>query len=161
MGTNLLRLDRDTDGIDGISWLIPLGDTLSVGISIDSQSERNAGLSKEEVMRLLDAAYARRSIDYRSSFQTAVATQKVRHRYFVRDRAYGANWILVGGTFVQIWFPSSSGVWATTAVTGMIRTLLENPSYAGAQYESMMRGLLRFHNTLEDMIHGPVFSSRM
>ncbi|GMV93634.1 MAG: hypothetical protein AMXMBFR82_34120 [Candidatus Hydrogenedentota bacterium] len=160
-GTNLLRLDRDTDGIDGISWLIPLGDTLSVGISIDSQSERNAGLSKEEVMRLLDAAYARRGIDYRSSFQTAVATQEVRHRYFVRDRAYGANWILVGGTFVQIWFPSSSGVWATTAVTGMIRTLLENPSYAGAQYESMMRGLLKFHGTLEDMIHGPVFRSRM
>jgi flavin-dependent dehydrogenase len=161
LGTNLLRLDRDTDGIDGISWLIPLGNTLSVGISIDSESDANARFSKEDVMRLLDAAYARRGMDYRCTFPDEVAIQDIRHRYFVRDRAYGGNWILVGGTFVQIWFPSSSGVWATTAVAGMVRTLLENPAFCGAQYESMMRGLLKFHGTLEAMIHGPVFRSRL
>ncbi len=159
-GTNLLRLDHANDTIDGISWMIPLGNTVSVGISVDACDDAVASRDANEVMLLLGDAYARRGVDYQVRFPAQLPNQEITHRYFIRDRAYGANWVLAGGTFVQIWFPSSSGVWAATAAAGMVKELIDRPQYAGAKYESIMRGLLKFHGSLDEMIHGSVFGTR-
>lgn len=159
-GTNLLRLDRESDGINGISWLIPLGQTLSLGVSVDEEECAAAGYDKSDVMRLLAEAYARRGVDYRRLFpHEHPVVQELKHRYYVRERAYGANWLLVGGTYVSIWFPSSAGIWTTVAAADMVGKLLENPARYGARYEKMLQPLLSFHNHLEAMIHGDVFQT--
>ena len=55
--------------------------------------------------------------------------------------------------FRTIWFPSSAGLWTTTAAAGMVGRLLAEPA-RGAWYERTMRGLLRFHDLLEGMAQG-------
>ena len=45
----------------------------------------------------------------------------------MRDRAYGQNWLLVGGTYITIWFPSSAGLWTVTAACGMAERLMDEP----------------------------------
>ncbi|HUP20434.1 MAG TPA: hypothetical protein VM778_10830 [Gemmatimonadota bacterium] len=156
-GTNMLRLEERVDGLDGISWMIPIGRRLSVGISVDGARTEPA----EEIIRLLDAAFARRGVDYRAEYpDTEEKPLELRHKYFVRERAYGANWLLAGGTFVSIWFPSSSGLWTAVAAAGMAPRLLEEPLKAGASYESMMRELVAFHRNLDEMIGNGAMGSR-
>ena len=59
--TNILRLYEDLDGINGLSWLIPLGSYVSVGISMPRDDN---DCPDEEVMDLLAEAYARRGLRY-------------------------------------------------------------------------------------------------
>jgi flavin-dependent dehydrogenase len=158
-GTNLLRLFRDADGMEGIAWLIPLGHSLSLGISLDAEKYDAMALDNQQIMGQLDDAFARRGIKYREEFREPRPVQSLTHRYSVRDRAYGGNWLLVGGTFIQIWFPSSAGLWTTIAAAGMAPQLIEQPLQRGAQYEAIMRKLSPFHTILDDMIHGPSFTS--
>ncbi len=160
-GTNLLRLHTDVDQIDGISWLIPLGDTVSVGISVDACESDSDETDKATIMRLLAEAYQRRGIDYCRHFDHQREIQELKHRYYVRDRAFGANWLLVGGTFVQVWFPSSAGLWTSTAAAGMAPELIRDPLRFGRHYEETMRPLLAFHDMLEELVHGPAFDSEM
>ncbi len=158
-GTNLLRLEESIDGIDGISWLIPLGDKISVGISADNDRYGDAKMNGARVLELLAEAYARRGVNYLSSFPDVHPAIDMNHQYSIRDRAYGANWLLAGGGFVQIWFPSSAGLWTTTAASELAPKLIESPLEVGAEYERMMRNLLKFHDHLERMIHGDAFRS--
>lgn len=155
-GTNLLRLEAEVDGLDGIAWMIPLGRRLSVGISVDGARPEPA----EEIVERMDAAFARRGIDYREVFPDTDRIQELRQRYYVRERAFGANWLLAGGTFVTIWFPSSSGLWTAVAAAGMAPRLVEEPVAMGRAYEAMMRELLAFHAELQEMIGNGPMSSR-
>jgi len=160
-GTNLLRTHEAADGIEGISWMIPLGGTLSVGVSVDADRYGCEHLDSQDVLRRLAAAYTRRGIDYRMDFPEEAEIQEIKkHRYFVRERAYGGNWLLVGGTFIQIWFPSSAGLWSSTAVSAIAADIIKDPARLGAYYESIMRPLTKFHDLIESMVHGPVFESQ-
>ena len=156
-GTNLMRLDREFDGIDAMSWLIPLGATLSVGLSVDQSSERSND-SDEDLMERLASAWRRRGVDYVSVFPQQQPIQQLRHSYFVRDRAYGGNWLLVGPTFITIWFPGSTGLWTVCAAAGMAHRLIENPEL-GKFYEKSMRQLTHFHRLLDHVAHGPIWKS--
>ena len=78
----------------------------------------------------------------------------------MRERAWGANWLLAGGGFVNIWFPSSTGLWTATAAAGMAPRLLEDPSL-GAVYEKYMRGLVRLHGLWDGLVRGPRFRSSL
>jgi len=163
-GTNLLRLSRATDGVEGISWLIPLGDTVSIGCSFDAETYGDEGYDKQQLIESVVAGYEKRgvAIALDSSEPGASephAVQDMRHHYFIRDRAYGANWLLVGGTFVQIWFPSSVGLWTATSAAGIAPQLIADPQRVGAYYEKIMRRLLATHRHLEKMILNPSFAS--
>lgn len=158
-GTNLFRLDEKYDGVDAMSWMIPLGKTLSVGMSVDAKSPR--GDDDEQVlMRTLSDAWARRGIDYRKVFPEERPIQQLRHSYFLRDRAYGKNWLLVGPTFITIWFPGSTGLWTVLAAAGMGKRLIERPEL-GKFYENAMRPLLRFHKILDQVARGPLWKSSL
>jgi hypothetical protein len=158
-GTNLLRLDREFDGIDAMAWLIPIGRTLSVGMSFDAAGRD--GESESELMALLERAFVRRGLDYRPFYpEQFQPIQQLRHRYFVRERAWGENWLLAGGGFVNIWFPSSTGLWTATAAAGMAQRLVENPSL-GAVYEKYMRGLVKLHGLWDGLVRGPHFKSSL
>ena len=83
-------------------------------------------------MDCLSAAFAQRGIDYRSTFSSQRPIADLTQRYFVRERAFGKNWLLVGGTFIQIWYPSSSGLWTVVAAAGMAPHLINEPMRFGA-----------------------------
>ena len=161
-GTNLLRLDQENDSIEGISWLIPLGDTLSVGISVDDEKFGKDTLDKFDLMAKLDVAWKRRGVDYRELFpRHERATPEIVHRYYRRDRSTGANWHLPGGSYISIWFPSSAGLWTTLAAVRLAPEFLSDPENAGKKYEAILtKSLTGFHSHLEGMIHGPVFKQR-
>ncbi len=156
-GTNLMRLDREFDGIDGMSWLIPLGKTLSVGYSIDAKGEHGSD-DQRALMGLLESAWRRRGLDFRPLFPEEQPIQELRHSYFVRDRACGKNWLLVGPSFITIWFPSSTGLWTVNAAASMAPRLLEKPEL-GKFYEQAMRQLLPFHRLLDGVARGPLWKS--
>lgn len=157
-GTNLLLLEREPDGMDGIAWLIPLGSTVSVGVSVDNDRFGEATLDGEQVMRLLNEAFARRGVDYPTLFpDRRRPIMQLTHRYYVRDRACGANWLLVGGTYMSVWFPTSGGLWTVTAALRLIPRIMDEPESMGARYEEVLQSLLVFHDNLEKMIHGRPF----
>ena len=159
-GTNLLRLDREFDGLDAMSWLITNGKTLWVGMSFDSDGEHGND-DASALMDLLERAYRRRGLDYRPLYpEQHQPIQELRHTYFVRERAYGANWLLAGGGFINIWFPSSTGLWTATAAAGMAARLIKDPSL-GRHYQKYMRGLVKLHSLWEKMAHGPHFKSSL
>jgi flavin-dependent dehydrogenase len=159
-GTNLLKLYEDVDGLDGISWMIPLGDYVSIGISLDHEKFPADKLDKAEVIERLNAAYRRRGVDYPDLFpEQRRCIKELTHRYYLRERAYGANWLLVGGAYIGVWFPSSSGLWTTVAATYLVPGILEQPEELGAKYQAILSPLTSFHDLLDQMIYGDAFQS--
>lgn len=154
-GTNLLRPIDEVDGIEGVSSLICTGDTVSLIVSLDA--ERYSDLPVAEVLERLRAAYQRRGIDYRRWFTGERAEQSIRHRYYIRDRGYGANWLLCGGTFANFWFPSSAGLWTNVVASELAPRMIRDPRRCGEYYQSAIRDLMPFHNHLEKMIYGKPF----
>ena len=158
-GTNLLRLEQAVDGIDGIAWLIPLGNTISVGVSVEAATYRPDKFSAADVMQLLDAAFARRGVNYRSLFPETKVVKELEHAYFIRHRAYGSNWLLAGGSYLQIWFPSSSGFSMSTLAAHLAPHFINGTEGVGRFYEQTMHRSLRFHDHIHDMIKDPPFTN--
>ena len=144
--TNLLRLYPDSDGIDGFAWCIPLGDTVSVGVSMNTI---NPEISDKQVLALLDKAYACRNIDYRKKYTQSTEIRSLQHRYFIHERAYGKNWLLAGPSFCQIWYMSGSGVGTSLAAARIAPYVMKSPMSFGRAYETYMRELLTGHWAFE------------
>lgn len=148
--TNIIRLYEDLDGINGLSWAIPLGKYISVGISIprgDSDAE------PEEVMRLLSAAYARRGIPYEAYFPHPKEQMSIPYQqYFLHERASGNNWLLAGPSYGQVWFPSSSGVGAALLAGYIAADIIKSPAEVGQLYQDYIIGLKESHYIFDRMI---------
>jgi flavin-dependent dehydrogenase len=148
--TNILRLYADLDRINGLAWAIPLGSYISVGISMPFDDNE---FSDEQVMKLLEEAYARRGLDFVKTFACPRQIMGVpRQQYFIHERGYGANWMMAGPSFGQVWFPSASGVGAALVAGQIAPKFLRSPQEAGEQYEGYVRGLLESHKTFDRMI---------
>jgi 2-polyprenyl-6-methoxyphenol hydroxylase-like FAD-dependent oxidoreductase len=152
-GTNLMRLDPERDGFRGISWAIPIGRTMSIGLSVDADQPGleqldDAGLHE----RLLDA-WAARGFPLRNAYPKQLPVQSMKHEYDMADRGFGANWLLAGGGYLQVWFPSSAGINTSLIAAHLAPRLLEDPQGAGALYEQHLRSFLPFHEHLSEMIY--------
>lgn len=158
-GTNLMRLDKEYDGIDGMAWMIPIGKSFSVGMSIDAEGPHGHD-DKGVLMAYLERACYRRGMDFRRLYPNMVPIEELRHTYFVRDRAWGQNWLLVGPTYITAWFPGSTGLGTVVTAAGMAPLLIEKPEL-GALYQKWMRRLLPFHELLDKVAHGPVWTSSL
>lgn len=158
-GTNLMRLDKEYDGIDGMAWIIAIGRWISVGYSIDAEGP-HGNEDKGVLMELLERACLRRGMDIRAHYPEMVPIEELRHTYFVRDRAWGKNWLLVGPTYITAWFPGSTGLGTVVTAAGMAPRLLKEPEM-GALYQRWMRRLLPFHFLLDHVARGPVWRSSL
>ncbi len=148
--TNILRLYEDVDGINGLSWLIPLGKYVSAGISIP---RGDSECSDDEVMELLAAAWARRGMPYLELFPEPRHLMSVPYQqYFFHDRAYGGNWLLAGPSYGQVWFPSSSGVGASLVAGAIAAEIIDNPQEVGQRYQDYIIGLQESHQIFDRMI---------
>ncbi len=154
-GTNVVRLERMFDGIDGIAWMIPLGREVSLGISVDAENHGPDVVSEAMLADALVRAYNRRGMSVSRNFPRAGAVRTITHRYFVRGRAHGANWMLAGSTFGQVWFPTSTGVSTSTMAAYLAPRFIERPAEIGAEYEAQFEALMPFHELLEGLIEKP------
>ncbi|MGK7926839.1 MAG: NAD(P)/FAD-dependent oxidoreductase [Spirulina sp.] len=149
--TNLLKLCQEWDGLEGMAWCIPLGDYVSVGMSMNAEKNER---SDREVMELLDRAYQKRGIDYRQYYSQETEIVSAYNQYFIHERAGGANWLLAGGTFGQVWFPSGSGVATSLYTARFADRFLKFPQKTRQQYEKFMRQFLPSHD-----VHDRIISS--
>ncbi|HEX2205780.1 MAG TPA: hypothetical protein VHG91_20875 [Longimicrobium sp.] len=150
--TVILRLFRDTDGLDAIAWCIPLGRYVSVGLSL-SADESDA--SDEALLEATERAYARYGVRYRERFSRAVPIMGLKHRYFVYDRAAGANWLLAGPSFAQVWWMAGAGVGTALAAAQLAPRVLGDPARWGREYDRYMRRLVPIHATFEFFASAP------
>lgn len=139
--TSLLSADEDYDQLRGVSWLIPLGSYVSVGISMAPEDIR--GRTDEEIIALLTKAYARRGIDYSKEFGRRKEVIRVPSSHFMYERLYGANWALVGGSGSSTWFTSGSNMSIATFMSIIAPNILRNPQEFGEHYARHVRGFAK------------------
>ena len=144
--TAIVRLFRESDGIDAIAWCIPLGDYVSVGVST---RETESDLSDAALLDRVAAAFARYGLDYRRRYSEGAEVKGLRHTYFVYERAFGTNWLLAGPSFCQVWWMASAGVGTALTAAQLAPKLLEDPARWGAEYDSYMHRLISIQETFD------------
>jgi flavin-dependent dehydrogenase len=144
--TAVVRLFREADGIDAIAWCIPLGDYVSVG---SSMSATESELPNAALLDRVATAFARYGVDYRRRFSAAAEVKGLRHSYFVYERAFGANWLLAGPSFCQVWWMASAGVGTALAAAQLAPKLLDEPARWGAEYNRYMHRLISMQETFD------------
>ena len=136
--TSLLNADPATDGLTGVSWLIPLGKYVSVGISIDATQVGDD--TPEEILTKLTRAYQRRGLDYTQFFQRRKEVVVVPSQHFMYERFFGKNWVLVGGSAASTWFTSGSNISMLCVMGCMADLILKEPEVYGEYYSRHVRG---------------------
>ena len=149
--TSLLRLEARTDHVDGLAWCIPLGDYVSVGISVDPAKTR---ANPELLLDWTDKAYATIGIDVRGAFAARGAPVDQRYEHYTHARCSGRNWLLAGPSCCQIWFPSAAGVATGLIAARLALDLLCTPAQTGALYQSYMEQTAASHSMLDWLAHG-------
>lgn len=147
---HLLRLYADVDGIYGLAWAIPLGSSVSVGISMPHGQEAP---DADDVLSHVEAAYRRRGLDLRAVVDNPRPPVDIPHQqYFIHDRAYGRNWLLTGPTYGQFWFPSASGVGSALVAAQLAAQIVQGQPRAARTYEAYVDGLRGTHLAFESVI---------
>jgi len=144
--TAVVRLFAESDGLEAIAWCIPLGDYVSVGVSMSADE---SDLPDEELLSRTATAFARYGIDYRRRFSNSAEIKGLHHNYFVYDRAYGANWLLAGPSFCQVWWMASSGVGTALSAAKLAPKLLRDPLRWGSEYDRYMKRLEAMQATFD------------
>ena len=148
--TNIVRLYADMDHLNGLAWAIPLGSYISVGISLPLEQD---DLEASEVLARVEDAYRRRGMNFLEVFnEPKPAIAIPRQQYFYHERAFGQNWLLVGPSYGQVWFPSSSGVGSSLAAAYLAPQILHSPQAVGRQYQEYVSGLRESHRVFDRMI---------
>lgn len=142
--TNLLRIEKEVDGIEGFAWCIPIGDYISVGITVNLTPE-NETFTKEEILSKVENAYATRGLNFIKKYPQKVDPVEVRGQYFKHSKAYGKNWVMVGGSYGQIWYMSGSGLGTALSCSAMASQLIQTPLKAGAAYQKYMDQFIHTH----------------
>ncbi|MET0323078.1 MAG: phosphopantetheine-binding protein [Duganella sp.] len=155
--TTLLRAETEFDQLNGVSWFIPLGKYVSVGISMAPEDigDRNP----EEIITALTKAYKNRGIDYSREFARRKEIVSVPSQHFMYERFYGANWAMVGGCAASTWFTSGSQISMLACMAAMADRIVEQPQVYGEHYSRHVRGFAktqRIYDTLLTSGIGPL-----
>ena len=144
--TSLLRLDEQADPVGGLAWCIPLGDYVSVGISVDpARTRAQPGV----LLDWVDKAYARRGIDVRGTFSNRGSPVDHLYEHYTHERCYGRNWLLAGPSCCQVWFHSAAGVATGFAAARLAPRLLKTPANVAALYQAYMDEVAASHPRLD------------
>jgi flavin-dependent dehydrogenase len=146
LSTAIVRLFPASDEVNAIAWCIPLGDYVSIGVSTNADE---TALDDESLLERTAGAFARYGIDYRRRFQQRVELKGLRHSYFAYERASGANWLLAGPSFCQVWWLAGAGVGTALTAAQLAPKLLHDPQRWGAEYDRYMRQLLPLQDTFD------------
>ncbi|HEX3864893.1 MAG TPA: hypothetical protein VHY35_24670 [Stellaceae bacterium] len=143
--TALVRLDRQNDVVDGLAWCIPLGDYVSLGISVDpATTSANPAL----LMDWVEKAYARRGIDILGVFGQRGTPTDQPYEHYTHERCHGRNWLLVGPTCCQIWFPAAAGVATGLIAARLAPDILRAPAQFAPLYQDYLDRVVASHSAL-------------
>ena len=145
--TTLVRLHQELDGIDAMAWCIPVNNYVSVGISTRADANN---FSTEATLNLLEQAYMKRGVCYSEIFPNPTDVKSITHRYFFHERAYGANWLLVGSTYGLVWWMAGAGVGTSLMAARYAPKILKKPKRMGRLYQEYVQGLLNNHWVFND-----------
>lgn len=146
IATSIVKLYPEIDGVDGIAWCIPLGTYVSIGVSTAADATK---LLDEELLAVAERAYARRGLHYRRRFVETATIMGTHHHYFVHERAYGANWLLAGPAYAQVWWMAGAGVGTGFAAAQIAPQVLQAPQEVGRTYHDYLRHLIGIHGTFD------------
>jgi flavin-dependent dehydrogenase len=152
LSTAVVRLFPDPDAVDAMAWCIPLGDYVSIGVSASATED---ALDDDALLERAAIAFARHGIDYRRRYSNRVELKALRHSYFAYERASGANWLLAGPSFCQVWWLAGAGVGTALTAAQLAPKLLEDPLRWGAEYDHYMKQLLPIHDTFDYFVLTP------
>jgi flavin-dependent dehydrogenase len=152
LSTAVVRLLPASDGVDAMVWCIPLGEYISIGVSA---SATETALDDETLQERAAAALARRGIDFRRRFSRRAELKALKHSYFAYERAGGANWLLAGPSFCQVWWLAGAGVGTALTAAQLAAKILEDPKRWGAEYDRYMKQLLPIQDTFDYFVHTP------
>ena len=152
LATVVVRLFRASDGVDAVAWCIPLGDVVSVGVSMTATESE---LDDETLIERTAAAFARYGVDFRRRYADRAELKMLRHSYFAYERASGTNWLLAGPSFCQVWWLAGAGVGTALAAAQLAPKFVEDPRRWGAEYDRYMKQLLPIHETFDYFAQGP------
>lgn len=149
--TSLLRADEGEDNLTGLSWLIPLGHYVSVGISISA--DKVGKKTPEEVITALTKAYQNRGLDYSKYFPRRKEIVEVPSQHYMYDRFMGKNWALVGGSAASAWFTSASNIGIVACMASMADRILEEPEKYGEHFSRHIRGFLQTQKVYDNLLN--------
>ncbi|MEB3260942.1 MAG: hypothetical protein VKP63_09985 [Cyanobacteriota bacterium] len=143
--TSLLRLEADSDRIQGLAWCIPLGEYVSLGVSVDPETTTQQA---SVLLDFLEKAYERRGLAVRESFPQRGHPLDGIHAHYNHDRCAGSNWLMTGPTCCQFWFPAAAGVASGLLAARLAVDCLRDPD-AASQYQRYLNGLAAAHGKLD------------
>ncbi len=145
--TTGVRLYPDVDGVDGFTWCIPLHRHVSVGVS--TKADAADDLSDEALLEVTEQAYARHGVFYRRRYPEPTVVRGLKHHYFIHERAYGANWLLAGSSYCQVWWMAGAGAGAGLTAAQIAPKILKAPQKMGRRFQAHMQRLLDVHEAFE------------
>lgn len=148
--TTLLRAHEKFDQLNGVSWFIPLGTYVSVGISVAPEDIRER--NPEEIITALTKAYQSRGLDYTKYFQRRKEIVSVPSQHFMYERFYGGNWAMVGGCAASTWFTSGSQISMLACMASMADKIIEQPKVYGEHYSRHVRGFARTQTVYDTLL---------
>jgi flavin-dependent dehydrogenase len=147
--TALLRLIGKTDGVEGLAWCIPLGDYVSVGLSVDAGRVRTAPAL---LLDLVERAYARRGLDVRGGFPERGAPVDFPYEHYDHERCFGRNWLLAGPSCCQFWLPAAAGVATGLVAARLAPEVLRHPADAPVLYQDYIDRQAAGHSGLDWLV---------
>lgn len=148
--THIVRMDRETDGVDALTWYIPLKGLASIGVGADFDPDDPAPAPDHALVVRAFHALERRGILPEGAFAIPERVRSIpRYDHFLHDRAYGSNWLLAGGTFCIMWFAASAGISSGFAAANCAPHFLRDPERYGRLYQEILIALQRPHAVFE------------
>jgi flavin-dependent dehydrogenase len=148
--TSLLRMDGRKEAVDALAWCIPLGDYVSVGLSVDPTTTSATG---ELLLDWLEKAYAARGIDVRAAFSERGAVVDFLYGHYDHARCSGVNWLLAGPSCCQFWFPTASGVATGLIAARLAPAILRDPLHGPLLYQRYIDRIAAGHSNMDWMAY--------
>lgn len=146
--TTLVRLLKSVHGVSGAAWCVPLGQTISVGLGVESAD--TSELSDENLLQRAVSALAEVGVNIGTS--VPLARSEARFTYSRSERAVGCNWLLVGPAYGSFWWPLSSGVGSALTAASLACEIIREPRRVAPLYQRYLDRIEEGHRRFDEMM---------
>lgn len=142
--TNIAVLDKMDSSFPGVAWAIPLGQYISVGVSIrqDEYPDADPG----DILNTVKNFYHGRGVRWGDYYPDSKKVTVVPSQHYSFNRFYGRNWALSGGAALQVWYPSGSNIGVSISLAKMSEKIISEPEKYGEIYTRGCRAFQYIQN---------------
>ncbi len=149
LATSLVRTEPDQDQISGFGWVIPIGDHVSLGVSVNDEDPTD--LTDEQILEHFALACRKRGVPLVDHAKQVAPTRCIRNTHFAHDKVHGANWVLSGPTACQVWFSTGTAVGFATFAAALAPQLMKRSRRAQNLYQQYITSLRGSHDVITAM----------